>query len=506
MSATPPVSVPDNGQASTGIQGLDDVMIGGFPRRRMYLVAGNPGTGKTTLGLQFLLEGLRRGEAGLYVTLSETTEELRAVAKTHGWSLDGLSLYEAATLADGGAKPDAHYTLFHPAEVELGEITHSICEEIERTSAVRVVFDSLSEMRLLAREPLRYRREILSLKQFFAQRRCTVLVLDDHYGEVRDFDLQSLVHGVLALEHQPIEFGADRRRLRILKLRGVAFRGGYHDVVIRTGGLVVFPRLVAAEHPRVTTTEQVSGGVAAVDALLGGGLDRGTSTLVLGPAGAGKSALVLQFTAAAITRGEGAAVYLFDENLATCLTRAAGLGVDIRAPLDSGLLTVTQIDPAELAPGEFADMVLARVAAGARVVVLDSLNGYLSAMPGERLLVLHIHELLTYLARQGVVTLLTVSQHGVLDSSISTPVNVTYLADTVVLLRYFEAEGKVRQAISVMKRRSGTHERTIREFRLTAAGIEVGAPLTEFQGILTGVPTYVGSSVPLLGRSEQPNA
>jgi circadian clock protein KaiC len=479
---------------ATGVEGLDSILAGGLPTDRIYLIEGEPGTGKTTLALQFLMEGERRGEAGLYITLSETKEELRAVAASHGWSLDGFHIYEMVPLEDS-LKPEEQYTIFHPSEVELSETTSAVLEEVERIRPRRVVFDSLSEMRLLAREPLRFRRQILALKQYFAGRRSTVLLLDDKVADGKELQVESIAHGVISLEHLAVEYGAERRRLRVIKLRGSRFRGGYHDFNIETGGVRVFPRLVAAEHRQVAAQESVRSGVAELDALLGGGLDRGTSTLVIGPAGSGKSSLASQFAVAAAERGERAAVFIFDELRETFVMRAEGMGIGVRKFVDTGLLTLQQVDPAELSPGEFAHAVwrVAEGDGGAGVVVIDSLNGYLNAMPEERFLTLHMHELLTYLNQQGVVTLLIMAQHGFLGSAMQTPVDVSYLADTVLMLRYFEAGGAVRRALSVVKKRTGTHENTIREMEVTSEGIRVGRVLTDFRGVLTGVPDYQGT-------------
>lgn len=477
---------------ATGNKGLDDILNGGFPVNRLYLVEGDPGTGKTTLGLQFLLEGARQGEPVLYVTLSETREELLAVAESHGWSLDGVSIYELVPHEES-LKTESQYTIFHPSEVELGDTTKAVLEEVERIQPRRIVFDSLSEMRLLARDPLRYRRQILALKQFFAGRQCTVLLLDDRTATVGDLQVQSIAHGVLSLEHIAVEYGAERRRLRVIKLRGSHYRGGFHDFNIKTGGVEVYPRLVAADYRHDFKRETVSSNLPELDALLGGGIDRGTSTLVMAPAGCGKSSIAAQLTACAAKRGEHAATFLFDEGVNTYLDRAAGLGTNLRPDVEAGRLSVQQVDPAELSPGEFAYNVRSAVDRDhARVVVIDSLNGYLQAMPEERFLIVQMHELLTYLNQQGVVTLLIVSQHGFMGSQMGTPVDVSYLADTVILLRYFESEGAVRRAISVIKKRTGQHENTIRELRITAQGVEVGKPLSEFHGVLTGVPTYTG--------------
>lgn len=473
---------------ATGSAGLDRVLEGGFPANRLYLVEGDPGTGKTTLALQFLLEGVRRKEPVLYVTLSETKEELIVVAHSHGWSLEGVNLHELVP-PEESLKTESQYTIFHPSEVELGETTRAVIEEVERIQPRRVVFDSLSEMRLLARDPLRYRRQILALKQFFSGRKSTVLLLDDRTSADTDLQVQSIAHGVLMLEQLELDYGAERRRLRVSKLRGSRFLGGFHDFTIRTGGVEVFPRLVAADRRAEFRQEAVASEVAELDALLGGGLDRGTATLVLGPAGCGKSSLATHFAAAAAARGERAAAFIFDEGVNTYLNRAAGLGMNLRKEVETGRLTVQQVDPAELSPGEFAHAVCEAVeSGGARLVVIDSLNGYLQAMPDERFLTAQMHELLTYLNQRGVVTLLVMAQHGFMGS-MSSPVDVSYLADTVVLLRYFEAAGAIRRAISVVKKRTGRHENTIREMRLSASsGLEVGEPLTAFRGVLTGIP------------------
>jgi circadian clock protein KaiC len=484
-------------RAKTGIEGLDDILGGGLTRNRLYLVEGDPGAGKTTLALQFLREGARVGERGLYITLSETKQELVAVAASHGWGLEGLDLFELIP-SEEALRPDTQTTMFHPSEVELGEATRAVLEVVERTKPDRVAFDSLSEVRLLAQNPLRYRRQILALKQFFLGRSCTVLLLDDRTSAAADLQLQSIAHGVIVLEHLAPEYGAERRRLRVMKVRGTEYRGGYHDFKIERGGLVVFPRLVAQEHHRPFLRELVSSGLAALDGLLDGGIARGTSTLVLGPAGSGKSSLALQYASAAAKRGERSALFVFDESAGTLVERAQGLGIDLAGYIDGGLVSVKQVDPAELSPGEFAHLIRQAVEQDdARLVVIDSLNGYLNAMPEERFLVIQLHELLTYLGQQGVTTLLVVAQHGLLGSGTHAPVDTTYLADTVVLLRYFEAGGEVRQAISVVKRRNGAHERTIREFRMGDAGIQVGESLRMFRGILSGVPVHEGPEGPV---------
>ena len=474
---------------ATGIQGLDDILHGGFPANRVYLVEGEPGAGKTTLALQFLMEGVRLGEAGLYVTLSETKEELEASAHSHGWSLDSINILELLPAGDA-LKPESQYTIFHPSEIELSKTTSAVLEEVERINPKRMVFDSLSEMRLLAHDALRYRRQILALKQYFIGRQCTVLLLDDKTSAVHDLQVQSIVHGVLSLERLALEYGAERRRLRVIKLRGSRFRGGYHDFNIETGGVVVFPRLVAAEHRQDFAKGSVTSDVHELDSLLGGGLARGSSTLIIGPSGSGKSTLGAQFAAASALRGEKSAVYIFDEIIETYIGRAAGIGTNIQSHLDDNLITLEQIDPAEIAPGEFANRVLRAVDRdGARVVVIDSLNGYLKAMPEERFLTIQMHEVLTFLNQRGVVTLLIMAQHGFLGTK-STSVDISYLADTVLMLRYFEVEGAVHRAISVIKKRTGVHENTIRELKITSQGLHVGEPLTKFSGVLTRVPIY----------------
>jgi circadian clock protein KaiC len=480
---------------ATGITGLDDILNGGITADRVYLVEGNPGAGKTTLALQYLLEGLRLGEASLYVTLSETKAELASVASSHGWSLDGIGLLELVAPEDE-LEPDNQYSMFQPSEVELGETTKAILSQIERTRPHRVVIDSLSEMRLLAQNPLRYRRQILALKQFFIGRGCTVLLLDDKTSHTEDLQLQSIAHGVVTLEQLSPEYGAERRRLRVTKLRGQRYRGGYHDFVIATGGLQVFPRLVAAEHDHGQERGLLKSDNAALDALMGGGLQYGTSVVLLGPAGCGKSTLAIQYARAAAARGERAAIFAFDERLQTILERTQGLGMNIAPYIENGRISVQPIDTAELSPGEFGHFVRAAVKGedgtqGARVVVIDSLNGYLNAMPEERFLIAQLHELLTYLGHKGVVTFLIVAQHGMFGSMTS-PIDTTYLADTVVLMRYYEVLGEVKQALSVVKKRSGKHERTIRDLKLDSTGVTVGPPLREFDGVLTGTPIYRG--------------
>ncbi|MDQ4120936.1 MAG: AAA family ATPase [Acidobacteriota bacterium] len=484
--------LPLNNKLGSGTEGLDDVLRGGFPANHIYLLEGEPGTGKTTLALQFLREGVKHGERVLYVTLSETKNELIDVARSHGWTLEGVDIFELLPSGDS-LKPESQYTIFHPSEIELNETTSAILAEVERINPRRVIFDSLSEMRLLARDPLRYRRQILALKQYFTPRECTVLLLDDKTSEVGDLHVHSIVHGVVHLEHLAVEYGGERRRLRVIKLRGSKFRGGYHDFNIETGGVRIFPRLVAADHPKDFKDNLLESGIKEFDRLLGGGLDRGTSSLLIGPAGSGKSSLAAQFAACAAEKGENGAIFIFDEILENYVRRAKGIGTKIQDYINNGFLTVQQVDPAELAPGEFAHAVIESVARNnSRVVVIDSLNGYLNAMPEERFLTIQMHELLTYLNKQGVVTILIMAQHGILGNAMASPVDVSYLADTVLMLRYFEADGEVRRAISVVKKRTGEHESTIREFRITSNGIAVGEPLREFRGVLTGVPTFIG--------------
>jgi circadian clock protein KaiC len=495
-----------SGRVATASPGLDEILHGGLPPDRLYLCEGDPGSGKTTLGIQFLLEGMRRGERGVYVTLSETSEELIATARSHGWSLDGITLHELSR-AEMSLAEDQQNTFFHPSEVELNEATRPVLLAVEQTRPQRIVFDSLSEMRLLAGDPLRYRRQILALKQFFVGRACTVLLLDDRTSGIGDLQLQSIAHGVISLEQLSPDYGAERRRLRIVKMRGSSYRGGFHDFVIRTGGLEVFPTLVAAEHHDEFKRESIPSGIKELDNLLGGGIDRGTSTLIIGPAGAGKSAMATQYALAAAGRGERSAIFTFDENLVTFYGRADAMNMDIRKPIGQGKILLRQVDPAQLSPGEFAANIVKSVEQqDVRLVVIDSLNGYLQAMPDERFLTSQMHELLTYLNQQGVVTLLVMAQHGFMGTAMTSPVDVSYLADTVILLRYFEAAGAIRRAISVVKKRTGRHEDTIREMRLSASrGVEVGEPLTAFRGVLTGVPVLMekaAKTLALLGGDD----
>jgi circadian clock protein KaiC len=492
----PPTAAPSR-RVSTGVEGLDDILGGGLPPGHMYLLEGGTGTGKTTIGLQFLLEGARQGERGLFITLSASRQALEEVAHSHGWSLAPLCLFELMpTLAR--LQPEEQQSVFHPAELELADHSQAIRDVVAQQQPQRVVLDSLSELRLLAETPFVYRRQLLAWQQFFAERQCTVLLVDEYPGDSPTPAIQSLVHGVLRLEQVAPEYGATRRRLQVLKLRGTAFRTGYHDYSIRRGGIIVYPRLVAVEHQQDFSPEVLTSGVAQLDALLGGGLNRGTNTLLMGPAGSGKSSVALAFAVAAAQRGEFAVVYSFEEGRHTLLARAVGLGMNLQEHLTAGRVRIEQLDPAELLPGEFIQRVRRAVEQEhARVVVFDSLNGLLQALPDEKFLSVQLHELLTFLNYQGVVTLLVLAQAGVLGDSVQGPVHISYLADTVLLLRYFEAAGRIRQALSVVKKRGAAHERTIRELQLGPERIQVGEPLTAFSGVLTGVPTYTGAEAAL---------
>jgi circadian clock protein KaiC len=472
---------------TTGVEGLDDILEGGLPPGHLYLVEGDPGTGKTTLALQFLIAGVNKGESVLYVTLSESAKELEDVAASHGWSLKGLKIFEL--LPDEEAlRPERQYTVFHPSEVELGDTTKAIVAKVDEVKPERIVIDSLSELRMLAQDPLRYRRQILAFKQYFTGRRCTVVLLDDRTNTDRDLQLQSIAHGVLSLENLSRDYGIKRRRLEVLKLRGSSFREGYHDYGIKRGGLAVYPRLIASEHKTKFSREKISSGIKELDTLVGGGIDRGTSTLVMGPAGAGKSTIAAKYAFAAMERGEPAAVYLFDEGMQTYLGRLKSLGLDADPFLKNGRFLLYQIDVAELSPGEFVDRVHQAVDRdGAKVVIIDSLNGFINAMPEEKYLPMQLHELTTFLNQKGVASFMVLAQHGLIGKEMQTPVDVSYLADAVLLLRYFEANGEVKQAISMIKKRSGHHERAIRELRLHH-GILVGEALYDFKGVLTGVP------------------
>ena len=475
-------------KAKVGVPGLDDILIGGLRRNRLFLVEGIPGTGKTTLALQFLLDGARNQEKGLYITLSETEAELRETATAHGWSLgNDIDIFELAP-PESLLDKKQQQSLLYSSDLELGETTTRIFEAVERSKPARVVLDSLSEIRLLAQSSLRYRRQILALKHFFGQRDTTVMMLDDMTAEADDKTVHSVAHGVVRLEELAPDYGAERRRLRVMKYRGQSFRGGYHDFTIMTGGVHVFPRLVAAEYRTETPSSVLSSGIERFDELMGGGLESGSSTLIIGPAGTGKSLIVLTMAEAAVKRSERAALFIFDEELGLLFTRAKSMGIDLKGMRDAGQLVIEQMDAAEVSPGEFAHKVRTCVEEQSiRTVVIDSLNGYQNSMPQEQFLVLHMHELLQYLNRQGATTFLTVAQHGMMGEMRS-PVDVTYLADTVIMLRYFEVRGEVRRAISVMKKRTGRHENTLREFTINDSGLAIGETLDQYQGILRGVP------------------
>lgn len=490
-----PDAVDDIPRISTGSKGLDDILGGGLDPNRMYLYEGRPGSGKTTIALQFLLAGVERGERVLYITLSETRRELGLVATRHGWSLQGVDIFELVP-PETSLDPQRELTILHPAEVELSETTKLVFDRVSRTNPTRVVFDSLSELRLLAQNPLRYRRQVLALKHFFASRDCTVVLLDDLSSAATDLQLHSISHGVILLEQLAIEYGAERRRLRVVKMRGIQFHGGFHDFSIKKGGLAIYPRLIAAQHHTEYARDHVSSGNAELDSLVGGGFERGTNMLLIGAAGVGKSTLALAYAIAAAERGEHAVFFAFDEGRGTLEARAETIGLPLSRELDNGRIRFQQIDPAEMSPGEFASNVQRSVEEdGARVIIIDSLNGYLNAMPDGRFLILQMHELLTYLNQQGVLTILVLAQHG-LVGPMETPLDMSYLSDAVVMLRYFEHAGSVRRALSVLKKRSGNHEHTIREFRLTRQGIRLGPPLSDFSGVLTGMPVFRGASIP----------
>ena len=481
---------------ATGVPGFDDILGGGSPSNCFYLIQGDPGAGKTTLALQFLLEGVREGEKVFYITLSETRAELLRVAQSHHWSLEQIELLELSAI-ENLLRPEEQTRVFHPSEIELNKITNLLVENIERIRPTRVVFDSLSEFRLIAETPLRYRRQLLNLKQEFSKYRSTVLLLDDKMnksGVEVDPHVLSLTHGVVEMEQLSPDYGTARRRIHVTKLRGVRYREGYHDYTIVTGGLRVFPRLIAAEHHRDFQREPVSSGIKELDQLLGGGLDRGTTTLLIGSAGSGKSTVATQYAVRMAEQSEMAAMFAFDETLGILIARAESLGLPVKKHIAAGRIHAQQIDSAEISPGEFAWNVQKHVDAGCKLVVIDSLNGYLNSMPGEKYLNSQLHELSAYLNEQGIVTILIMAQHGMV-TALETPVDLSYLCDTVINLRYFEAHGEVKQSVAVIKKRSGNHERTIREFKMdrNSNGIRIGEPLRQFQGILTGVPRFEGS-------------
>jgi len=492
----------DEYRVLTGIAGLDAVLNSGLPKGYMYVVEGEPGTGKTTLGLQYLMEGASKGEKVMYITLSESKLELESVARSHKWSLDGVALFEFTPKEDS-LRPEDQYSVFHPSEVELQDTTQSILSEVDRVKPSRLVLDALSGIRLLARDPLLYRHQILALKHYFSNRGCTVLLLDDRTGEQHDMQVPTLAHGVISLERLPREYGIERRRIRITKLRGSTFDEGYHDYRIETGGMVVYPRLVANGHRHPEAAGVSKSGLVGLDALWWGGIPRGSSTLIIGPAGCGKSSIAMQYAAEAARQNEFAAVFVFDETRQSVVVRSGALGLDLNALTERGYFRLEQVDPAELSPGQFVECVRRSVTEqNARVVVIDSLNGFLHSMPGECFLAMQMHELLTYLNQQGVVTVLVLAEAGIFGPSVRSPVDLSYLADNVLLTRYFESFGRVRKALSVVKKRSGGHEETIRELRFADGQIQVGEPLTEFQGVMTGVPTFLGSEDALFQKSD----
>ncbi|HEX8256924.1 MAG TPA: ATPase domain-containing protein [Allosphingosinicella sp.] len=481
----------DAGPVSSGSAALDYILRGGYAANRVHLLEGEPGAGKTTLGLQFLLDGAAKHERCLYITLSESRNELLHVATTHGWDLGGIDIFELVP-PELSLDTEREQSIVYASDLELGETVQMVMDEVERMAPARIVFDSLSEIRLLAQGPLRFRRQVLALKHYFAKHNCTVLFLDDLTQTENDLSLHSLAHGVVRLDQVAVAYGAERRRLRVYKMRGRAFRGGFHDFAIRTGGLDIFPRLVASSYPDGGRAEKVAlSGVEALDRLTGNGLDYGTSTLIIGPSGAGKSTLALQYAYAGLARGEKAFFVSFDETEAIFLRRARGLGMDIDDYQQKGLFTFRQVDPAELSPGELTSILRQQVEEGAQIVVLDSLSGYQHAMPEEQYMLLQMHEIVTYLNQQGILTLLVLAQSGMVGH-MQSPIDLTYLADAVMLLRFFEARGEIRRAISVLKKRTGAHESTLRELKIDAGGIRVGEKLDGFRGVLTGVPTIEG--------------
>lgn len=490
---------PGKPRLLTGVAGLDDILHGGLPAGHVYLIEGDPGSGKTTLGIQFLLAGIANREPGLYVTLAESREELQAVADSHDFDMSKIEIFEVQP-PELGQKGSDQYTVFHPSEVELVDVMQSILSKLEQVKAGRIVFDSMSEIRMLSRDPLRYRRQILSLKQFFVGRDCTVLLLDDRTGDRTDTQLQSICHGAIRMEALPRDFGPQRRQVQVLKLRASQFRGGAHDYEIEHGGLQVFPRLISAEHrPENIDRSDLPSGIAELDRLFGGGVSRGTASLFMGPAGSGKSTLTTKFLASAADRGERGLMFICDETVESVLIRSRGLGIPLEKYSRNKTVNIQELHPADLSPGEFIAQVRTDVEKNhCRVLIIDSLNGLLNAMQGEQAMMVQLHELLSYLSHMGVTTFMVMAQVGIVGTHMGAPIDVSYLADNVLLFRYFESQGGVRQAISVLKRRSGPHERSIRELRLSPMKIDVGEPLRQFEGILTGVPKFVGDSKPLL--------
>lgn len=479
---------------NTGMEGLNDILHGGLPIGHLYLIEGDPGSGKTTLALQFLLAGIHNGERGLYITLAESERELRQVASSHGWAAESLPICEMNP-PDDDLKPEAQYTVFHPSEVELSDTVATILRRVDEAHPQRLVFDSLSELRMLARDPLKYRRQILAIKRHLSGRDCTVLLLDDRTAESNsDQQLQSIAHGVIRLEGVDRDYGVRRRRIEIRKLRGSSYREGFHDYTVTTGGISIYPRLIAAEHKPGFEQKPVPSGVQELDDLFNGGIDTGTSTLLTGPAGCGKSTIALRYAVSSAQRGEKAMVFSFDESIGTLTARARGLGMDLTEVLANGTLEIQQIDPAELSPGEFISRIRKLVDKDRLyLLVIDSMNGLLNAMPHEQYLAMQLHELFSYLGQQGIATITTLAQRGIVGAGIHSPIDISYLADTILLFRYFERKGEMRQVLSVVKKRSGPHERTIRELSFSASGISVGKPLREFEGVLSGVPRWIGA-------------
>ncbi|PRY06143.1 ATPase domain-containing protein [Paraburkholderia sp. BL25I1N1] len=481
----------------TGIPELDFVLRGGLPKYRLHLIEGAPGTGKTTIALRFLIDGVRNQESCLYVTFSESTDELVSAARTHGWDVGGIDFFE---LVPDEAQAAQQQTVLLPAEIELDKTVQRIIARIEATHPDRIVIDSVSELRLLAHDPFIYRRQLSSLKRFLQGRCITTILLDDlRFND--DGELQSLVHGVISLSSSERDYGAGRRRLRIAKMRGTNLMSGWHDYALVTGEVLVFPSLIANDHTSDVRGAPLRSGSPGLDEILGSGLDRGTTTMLIGPSGAGKSSLALSYALAGARNGEHAAYFSFDEAYEIFVRRGQSLGLDPQPALASGQLAWQRMNPSRISPGEFVWAVRREVEdKNARVVVIDSINSYLSTMPEERSLIAQLHELLTYLNRRGVVTLLLLAQQGVLGD-VENPVDLSFLSDTVLLLRFFEAAGQLRRAVTVIKRRTGAHDTAIHEFRLSGHGVEIGRPLRDLHGIFSGVPTYSGSPDNLIDDS-----